>query len=88
MYKTEFLMRQKRRIEKRVVACERVIRSHQIHSLFKAQKVIGQQHTALARIHTGFYGQCIDCGKAILKRRLEAVPAAIRCVVCQKEAEV
>lgn len=42
---------------------------------------------ALARMHDGSYGECIDCGKAIAPARLQAQPAAARCIDCQSAAE-
>jgi RNA polymerase-binding transcription factor DksA len=41
---------------------------------------------ALKRIEEGTYGKCIDCGKAIAKRRLEALPEAERCLSCAQRA--
>jgi DnaK suppressor protein len=38
---------------------------------------------ALDRIEAGRYGQCVDCGHDIPVGRLEAQPAASRCVGCQ-----
>jgi DnaK suppressor protein len=37
---------------------------------------------ALRRIEEGTYGKCIECGKPIAKRRLEALPEAERCLAC------
>lgn len=37
---------------------------------------------ALAKIDAGTYGRCDECGKAIGRDRLEALPAASRCVEC------
>jgi DnaK suppressor protein len=42
---------------------------------------------ALARLRDGTYGDCADCGNAIPYARLEAYPAAKRCVACQENAE-
>ena len=42
---------------------------------------------ALARIADGSYGECLDCGKAIPRARLDANPAAVRCVPCQEKVE-
>ena len=42
---------------------------------------------ALERLAAGTYGLCEDCGKRIPAARLEANPAAIRCIGCQKQAE-
>jgi DnaK suppressor protein len=38
---------------------------------------------ALHRIDLGTYGTCVDCGKMVPEGRLEAKPAAARCVACQ-----
>jgi DnaK suppressor protein len=39
------------------------------------------------RLESGDYGLCVDSGEAIGFARLEAQPAASRCVKCQEEAE-
>ncbi len=39
------------------------------------------------RLQSGEYGLCKDCGDPIGFARLEAQPAASRCVKCQEEAE-
>ena len=39
--------------------------------------------TALARLDSGTYGRCVDCGHEIPEGRLEARPDAARCVNCQ-----
>jgi RNA polymerase-binding transcription factor DksA len=38
---------------------------------------------ALRRIELGTYGTCADCGARVPEGRLEAKPAAARCVSCQ-----
>lgn len=38
---------------------------------------------ALRRVAAGSYGECLDCGDAIAAARLNAYPAATRCVSCQ-----
>lgn len=38
---------------------------------------------ALRRIDLGTYGTCMDCGAGVPEGRLEAKPAAARCVSCQ-----
>ena len=35
----------------------------------------------------GSYGRCEDCGQAIGKERLEALPEATRCISCQADWE-
>jgi DnaK suppressor protein len=42
---------------------------------------------ALARLTRGEYGVCADCGGAIERKRLQAVPWALRCVDCQEVFE-
>ena len=42
---------------------------------------------ALKRIDDGTYGECIDCGEDIPRPRLEANPAAARCIPCQERVE-
>lgn len=42
---------------------------------------------ALVRLHTGHYGQCIDCSTNIDLNRLETTPEAARCIPCQKQFE-
>lgn len=42
---------------------------------------------ALARIATGAYGVCEDCGSEIGLERLQALPKARRCVACQRKFE-
>lgn len=42
---------------------------------------------ALKRIHEGTFGECVSCGKEINVKRLEAVPWARYCLVCQERLE-
>lgn len=42
---------------------------------------------ALQQIHEGKYGQCENCGAPIPTARLDALPFATRCVVCEEELE-
>jgi len=42
---------------------------------------------ALSSIAEGTYGECEQCGNAINERRLEAVPWARHCIVCQEKLE-
>ncbi len=43
---------------------------------------------ALARLHTGHYGQCVNCTKPITPARLRATPEASRCITCQQKFEL
>lgn len=51
--------------------------THELHEI----------EAALARIADGSYGTCIDCDIDIDYRRLQAQPAAVRCVECQSKRE-
>lgn len=42
---------------------------------------------ALDRMADGSYGTCADCGQPVATARLEAQPAAERCVSCQGKRE-
>lgn len=42
---------------------------------------------ALVRIDSGQYGRCEVCGKDIPQSRLEALPAASRCLACEQAGE-
>jgi len=42
---------------------------------------------ARGRMIAGDYGLCADCGRDIDYERLAAFPAAVRCVVCQRQRE-
>jgi DnaK suppressor protein len=42
---------------------------------------------ALSNIAEGIYGECEHCGNEIGERRLEAVPWARHCIVCQEKLE-
>ncbi|MEO7151468.1 MAG: TraR/DksA family transcriptional regulator [Burkholderiaceae bacterium] len=48
---------------------------------------LGAVDAALARIEAGTYGVCLDCGVDIPRARLQAQPAAARCIACQERAE-
>ena len=43
---------------------------------------------ALSRIESGIYGWCQDCGGAIAKARLDALPHAAFCIGCERKHEV
>jgi RNA polymerase-binding transcription factor DksA len=49
---------------------------------------LAEVDAALARVHDGSYGECIDCGVEISPARLFAYPAARRCIACQEKYEV
>ena len=43
---------------------------------------IEQIRTAIARLDSGGYGICTNCGNAIATERLNALPAAAECIDC------
>jgi len=49
----------------------------------RAIKELAQVGAARRRLQEGHYGLCVKCGKPIDLRRLEALPAAARCLTCQ-----
>ena len=50
-------------------------------------KEVRDIEAALARIDSGEYGECIDCGANIAHNRLLAYPTAKRCIRCQEVRE-
>ena len=49
----------------------------------QARAAIEQIDVAVAKIHEGRYGHCENCGTAIPKERLKALPYAALCVKCK-----
>src|ERR1044071_8048839 len=47
-------------------------------------EVLRDIDAALLRLRDGSYGTCMDCGIAITRKRLDAVPWARFCVTCQE----
>lgn len=52
-----------------------------------AQILLAQVQAALDRLDNGTYGKCIQCGKDINPKRLEALPYATLCIDCQSANE-
>ena len=52
-----------------------------------AQVLLDQVNAALTRVAEGTYGTCVNCGRQIAPRRLEALPYATLCIECQAKAE-
>jgi DnaK suppressor protein len=48
---------------------------------------LSQVLAASRRLREGSFGQCVECGKPIDLRRLQALPAAAFCVACQTAGE-
>jgi len=51
-----------------------------------ARHALAEIDRALDRLRRGSYGQCVDCGKAVGRDRLEVLPAVARCMPCQRSA--
>jgi RNA polymerase-binding protein DksA len=51
------------------------------------EKVLAEIDGALGRIRAGSFGLCEDCGSAILKERLKAIPYVRHCVECARKHE-
>jgi len=55
----------------------------QLSALLRQAKAhVADVEAALARIARGSYGRCERCGQTLPDERLEALPAARRCVAC------
>jgi DnaK suppressor protein len=53
----------------------------------RESQMVADIDQALLRIEEGSYGVCVNCGKTIDERRLEAVPTARYDAACQAEVE-
>jgi RNA polymerase-binding protein DksA len=53
-----------------------------------AQKILFEIDEALKRLKDNTFGDCLDCGKPIPKKRLNAIPYASLCIQCQSKSEV
>ena len=51
------------------------------------REALAEVSAALARIESGEYGTCAQCGKQIAAERLEAMPTATMCITCKAEEE-
>lgn len=57
-------------------------------SLIESEQVTLEQiREALERIRQGTYGACSECGQAILKTRLQALPYTPHCIECARRLE-
>lgn len=53
------------------------------HAMTELSQVLAARH----RLRDGGFGQCLECGKPIDLRRLEALPEAAFCLACQAAGE-
>jgi DnaK suppressor protein len=50
-------------------------------------QVLAEVNDALARIESGTFGRCENCGREISKERLEALPYARYCIRCARKLQ-
>jgi len=50
-------------------------------------ETLNKINDALARLESGTYGYCFDCGEEIGEKRLRALPFAVRCKDCEEHRE-
>jgi DnaK suppressor protein len=51
------------------------------------ESLVREVMDALQRLESGEYGRCDECECWISKARLQAVPHALHCIQCQRQAE-
>jgi RNA polymerase-binding transcription factor DksA len=51
------------------------------------QETLEQIHDALGRIEAGTFGRCQECGLAVAKPRLQALPYTRYCIECARKLE-
>jgi RNA polymerase-binding protein DksA len=62
-------------------------REHEMSLANNARDMLVQVTHAIARLDTGTYGACENCGKPIGKYRLQAFPRATLCLACKQAEE-
>jgi RNA polymerase-binding transcription factor DksA len=50
-------------------------------------QILTELNDALARIDQGSFGRCVECGQAISRRRLHAIPYARHCLRCARRVQ-
>jgi RNA polymerase-binding transcription factor DksA len=50
-------------------------------------RVLSDVDAALRAVSEGVYGACVECGEPIRLKRLETIPWASHCIVCQEFIE-
>jgi DnaK suppressor protein len=55
--------------------------------LVNQQALLTEVEDALKRIEDGTYGKCVNCGRPIPEKRLEAIPWAARDIKCEEQLE-
>lgn len=55
--------------------------------LVNQQALLAEVESALEHIENGTYGKCVNCGRPIPEKRLEAMPWASRDIKCEEQLE-
>lgn len=55
--------------------------------LVSEENLLNEVNAALDRLAQGTFGQCEQCGRAISRERLEAIPYARTCIRCARAGE-
>ena len=58
-----------------------------IENLDRETALIRRVREAMERIDDGSYGMCLECEEPISPKRLNAIPWAERCIICQEWAD-
>ena len=58
-----------------------------LNLLAAEQDTLAEIDSALARIESGEYGACVECGHRIKKSRLNAIPFTHYCIDCASERD-
>jgi DnaK suppressor protein len=58
-----------------------------IRNVDRESAMLRHVKAALARIHAGSFGTCMECESPISPKRLMALPWASRCIQCQEAAD-
>lgn len=53
----------------------------------RSHSILARIGSALERVNSGEYGECLECGEDIPEGRLDLVPYTERCVACQEKVE-
>ena len=62
-------------------------REYAMSYLERISSRLHEVETAIRRIDKGAFGTCVDCGAAISRKRLDAVPWTSCCISCQEVAD-
>jgi DnaK suppressor protein len=62
-------------------------RDNAMNNLERTSERLREVRSALRRINAGTFGTCAACEESIHSKRLDAVPWALYCIVCQNDAD-